>query len=63
MFGHKVKIEAALYRRLTKVAEAAGYSSTEEFILHVIEKTAAAVEDAEGEDEIRKRLQGLGYLE
>jgi uncharacterized protein (DUF1778 family) len=62
MFGHKIKLDQELFERLTKAAEAAGYSSTEEFILHVLEKAAAAVEDNQSEGELRKRLKGLGYL-
>ena len=63
MFGPKIKLDRELYRRLARCAEAAGYSSTEEFIRHTLEKAAAAVEDADSEEEVRKRLQGLGYLE
>jgi len=63
MFGPKIKLDRDLYQRLARCAEAAGYSSTEEFIRHTLEKAAAALEDAESEEEVRKRLQGLGYLE
>jgi len=59
----KIKIEKPLFERLAAAAEAAGYSSAEEFILHVLEKTAADLQDAQSEDEVRKRLQGLGYLD
>ena len=63
MFGPKVRIDKELYERLKRCAETAGYSSTDEFIRHVLEKTAAAGEEADSEDEVRKRLQGLGYLD
>ncbi|MBN1268696.1 MAG: hypothetical protein JXB04_03840 [Kiritimatiellae bacterium] len=63
MFGHKIKIDPELYEQLTRAAQTAGYSSTEEFILHILEKTAAEVADADSEDEVRKRLQGLGYID
>ena len=63
MFGPKIKIERELYQRLARCAQAAGYSSPEEFIRHTLEKAAAAIEDADSEEEIRKRLQGLGYLD
>lgn len=63
MFGPKVRIDRDLYRRLARCAEAAGYSSTEEFIRHTLERAAAALECADTEEEIRKRLQGLGYLD
>ena len=45
-----------------KFAEIAGYSSPEEFITHALEKELALLEDAEDEEEIKKRLQGLGYM-
>jgi metal-responsive CopG/Arc/MetJ family transcriptional regulator len=63
MFGPKIKLDRDLYQRLARCAEAAGYSSTEEFIRHALEKAAAVLEEAETEEEIRKRLQGLGYLD
>jgi len=63
MFGPKLKIEKSLYERLKKVARDQGYSSAEEFALHVLEKAVGTVEDSESEDEVRKRLRGLGYLE
>jgi hypothetical protein len=66
MFGtksHKITIDHELYERLEKSAQVAGYSSTEEFILHVLETTAPASSAADSEDEVRKRLQGLGYLD
>jgi len=63
MFGPKVKLDKELYERLRRCAEAAGYSSTEEFILHVLEQAAAAAEEGESQEEISKRLKGLGYLD
>ncbi len=63
MFGPKVSIEKELYERLKRVAKAAGYSSVDEFIRHALEKAAAAVEEADSEEEVKKRLQGLGYLD
>ncbi len=66
MFGnksHKISIDHELYERLEKAAQVAGYSSTEEFIQHILETTAPAGSAADSEEEVRKRLQGLGYLE
>ena len=63
MFGHtKVKLEKVLVAKAKRYAEIAGYSSPEEFITHALEKELAKLEDADSEDEIRKRLQGLGYI-
>ena len=62
MFDPKIRLDKPLYEKLAKAAEAAGYSSTDEFILHILEKTVAGLEDAQSEEEVRKRLKGLGYL-
>ena len=43
-------------------AEIAGYSSVEEFVTHALEKEISQFEDAESEEEIKKRLRGLGYI-
>ncbi|MCC7420343.1 MAG: hypothetical protein IT428_08690 [Planctomycetaceae bacterium] len=63
MFEPKVKIERSLYDSLKRAASAAGYSSVDEFIIHILEKTVAEIETAQSEEEVRKRLQGLGYVE
>lgn len=62
MFGKKIKLEAGLYERIRKYAHLAGYSSVDEFVVHALEKELAKLEDADSEDEIRKRLKGLGYI-
>ena len=63
MLGTKVKLDKGLLKRIERYAEIAGYSSAEEFITHAIEKELATLEEAESEDEIRRRLQGLGYIQ
>ena len=63
MLGPKVKLDKELYERLKRCSEAAGYSSVEEFIRHTLEKTAATIVDADSDEEVKKRLQGLGYLD
>ncbi|GEM_PF-43748 len=70
MFGNKIKLDDALYEKLKKCAAAGGYSSPEEFALHVLEREVeklTAPGSGEGqrdpEEEVRKRLQGLGYLD
>jgi len=63
MFGPKVRLDKDLHERLKRCAEAAGYSSVEEFIRHTLEKAAQAIEEADSEEEVKKRLQGLGYLD
>ena len=63
MFGSsKVKLDPDLLAKIKRYAEIAGYSSAEEFITHALEKELSQLEGAESEEEIKKRLQGLGYI-
>ena len=63
MFGTtKVKLESDLVAKVKRYADLAGYSSAEEFITHALEKELAKLEGAESEEEIVKRLRGLGYI-
>ena len=63
MFGFtKVKLEKSLVDRISRFSEIAGYSSPEEFITHALEKELAKLEGADSEEEIKKRLKGLGYI-
>lgn len=59
----KVKIDEHLYDRVKRVAELAGYSSADEFIIHVIEKELSALEADQADEKVIERLRGLGYLE
>jgi metal-responsive CopG/Arc/MetJ family transcriptional regulator len=58
----KVKLDRDLLAKVKKYSDIAGYSSPEEFITHALEKELALLEDADSEEEIRKRLKGLGYI-
>jgi len=59
----KIKVDAGLLERLTRVAQAAGYSSVEEFVTHIIEKELARVENDADDRAAAERLRGLGYIE
>jgi len=61
----KIKLDGHLYDRAKKVAETAGYSSVDEFIVYIIEKEIGQLESSEGEtdEEVQERLRGLGYIE
>jgi hypothetical protein len=59
----KVNLDKALFNRIKKCAEVAGYSSTEEFIVHVLEKEMSKLDEAESDEDIAAKLQGLGYIE
>jgi len=60
--GGKIKLDKELVARVKKYADIAGYSSVEEFITHALEKELAKLEGATDEEEIKKRLRGLGYI-
>jgi hypothetical protein len=63
MFDPKVKIDKELYAKLKRAAEVAGYSSVDEFIIHVLEREVSKLGGDEATDEeIRKKLEGLGYI-
>lgn len=62
MFGSSIKLDKALLAKAKRYSDLAGYSSVEEFITHALEKEIAQLEKADTEDEIKKRLKGLGYI-
>jgi hypothetical protein len=62
MANAKVKIDKALFDKIKKYAEMSGYSSVEEFITHCLEKEVAKIEESDSEEEIKKKLKGLGYI-
>ena len=65
MFGSSssIKLDKSLFERIKRCADAAGYSSPEEFVVHVIEKELAQIEEGASDEEIMSKLQGLGYID
>jgi len=68
MFGsHKVKIEGELLDKAKQCADACGYESVDEFVIHMLEKEIKKVlppdEGTPSKELVKKRLQGLGYIE
>jgi hypothetical protein len=63
MFGKRaLRIDSGLYERVVEAARAAGYASVDELVHDVLDKAARETEGGDGEEAVRKRLQGLGYL-
>ena len=62
MFGSRIKLDKALLQRAKRYADLAGYSSVNEFVSHVLEKELAKIDDSESEEDIKKKLKGLGYI-
>jgi metal-responsive CopG/Arc/MetJ family transcriptional regulator len=58
----KIKLDKNLLNRVKKYARLAGYSSAEEFITHCLEKEIARLDESDSEEEIKKKLKGLGYI-
>ncbi len=58
----KIKLKKDLLEKVKKYAEMSGYSSVEEFITHCLEKEISKIEESNSEEEIKKKLKGLGYI-
>ncbi len=63
MFGGvKIKLDSNLWEKIKRYSELSGYSSPNEFVTHVLEKELAVFEEADDDEEIKKKLKGLGYI-
>jgi hypothetical protein len=62
--GTKIKLEKDVHDKLKKLAEAAGYSSLDEFVNHILERELQAMDTGENQDPeaMREKLRGLGYI-
>ena len=58
----KIKIEKDLFEKVKDVSESAGYSSIEEFVTHLLESVANPPDAEDNDEDVIKRLQGLGYI-
>ena len=58
-----VKISNDMWDRIHHPAEAAGYSSPKEFVIHVLERELARSDRSSGEEAALDRLRGLGYID
>jgi hypothetical protein len=64
MFGDKkITLDKELWERVKRFAALAGYSSADEFVAHVLEKELAGLKATDSDENIRKKLKGLGYIE
>lgn len=63
MLTPKIKLKPETWERIKKCAKAGGYSSPEEFVEHVLERELAKLDDAQSDEEIARKLKGLGYLD
>jgi hypothetical protein len=58
----KIEFEDALWNKVKKYAETAGYSSAEEFVQHAVEKQIASVPSAD-DSQAPSKIKGIGYLD
>jgi hypothetical protein len=64
MFNRKkIVIDRDLYERIERVAGEAGYASVRDFIVHALEQHVHHLQQGKDEELIRKRLEGLGYID
>ena len=59
----KIKIESSLFDRAKTAAETAGYSSVEEFIIHLIEQGIEQSGSDNTDQQVSDQLRGLGYID
>ena len=59
----KIKIDSNLFARARKAAQAAAYSSVEEFVVHLIEKELVKLEKSDTDERAAEQLRGLGYID
>ena len=60
--GPKIKLDRDVYERARQVADIAGYATVEEFVTHVVERELQNFDDTQSDEDIKKKLQGLGYI-
>jgi hypothetical protein len=63
MFSPSVKLSKDLWDRIKRVSDAAGYSSPQEFILHVLEREVSKLDSSDSKEALIEKMKGLGYLE
>jgi len=59
----KIKIDSSLLDRAKAAAQAAGYSSVDEFITHLIEQGIEQAGSDDTDQQVSDQLRGLGYID
>ena len=66
VIGNKIKLGKDLLDKAKKFALEEGYSSVEELIGHLLEEAIANSKECDtddaSDDDLKKRLEGLGYI-
>ncbi len=58
----KIKIDKELFERAKIVARDAGYASIDEFVSHIMERELSSPGVDDDDENVTKRLKGLGYI-
>ena len=58
----KVTVPPELYDKVKTLAGQAGYSSPEEFIIHLLETAVSHTGGPDQDADVLERLRGLGYI-
>lgn len=63
MFGKKgIQLDPALMEKVKAAAAKAGYASADEFVAHLLERELSRTDDASNDEDVKKKLEGLGYI-
>ena len=63
MFGKKgIQLDPVLMDKVRTAAAKAGYASPDEFVAHVLELELAKTDEGSHDADIKKKLEGLGYI-
>ena len=58
-----IELNQELWAKVQEHSAAAGYSSPQEFVQHLIEKELAKADEPVSEEEASHKLKGIGYLD
>jgi hypothetical protein len=58
-----IKLKQELWVKVVQASAAGGYSSHEEFVEHVLEREVGKLADDQPDEEVMRRLKGLGYID
>ena len=63
MFGKKgIQLDPALMEKVRAAAAKAGYASADEYVAHVLERELSRSDDTSSDADVKKKLEGLGYI-
>ncbi len=63
MLSPTIKLKKKTWDRVKRVSDAAGYSSPQEFIEHIIDKELEKLEEGDSNEKLLEKLKGLGYID